>query len=402
MAVPAARATVRNSAGPLLWTAPAAVDNSPIDSIACPTTRLCVAVDRAGDVLWSTNPAGGSRTWHAANVDGRTELTGIACPSSGAVRGRRRRGQRGHRRRTRPADGRRGRSPRSIPARPRTTPTPRGRSFCAASSCPSTGLCVAVDGVGNALASTDPAGGATAWTITHADANRSYGCIGAGLTCQPPLVGVSCPSIARCAAVDFSGNVLTTQNPTAPGPWAQHADRRQSAQLAVGDLVSAYRLLCDGGRDGGPRDHVQPGRAHRAARARAARRAVRDLVPVASLCLASAQTRAGLSGLLGSYNPAARGIDLVAEQPRWRSMRSRARQPSMCVAADDQGDVAAGLTTHAISALLLSPSCSPARHLPTIAALDRTRRSEVRRSQPDRRAGHARVDGAGHDARTPR
>jgi hypothetical protein len=379
MAVPAAQATVRNSAGPLLWTAPAAVDNSPIDSIACPTTRLCVAVDRAGNVLWSTNPAGGSRTWHAANIDGRTELTGIACPSTGlcvAVDGAGNVATSQN-----PTGGQTAWTVVKIDSSPTQNNTDTtGPVLLRGVSCPSTGLCVAVDGVGNALASTDPAGGATAWTITHADVNRSHSCVGAGLTCQPPLVGVSCPSIARCAAVDFSGNVLTTQTPTAPGPWASApTDGNQLSSLwGISCPLIGFCATVDG----------TAGRAitfNPAAPTLQHARALPDALygvwcQSASLCLASVHTRSGLSGLLGSYNPTARASTWSLSS---LGAINTVACPSVavCVAGDDQGEVVAGLTTHAVSGLLLN-RLLPSRHLPTIAALDRKRGTKFVVSSP--------------------
>src|ERR1700693_295330 len=50
-------------------------------------------------------------------------------------------------------------------------------------SCPSSNLCVAVDDVGNAVTSTNPAGGASAWTVTNVD-----------VFSQDGLAGVSCPT----------------------------------------------------------------------------------------------------------------------------------------------------------------------------------------------------------------
>ena len=314
-AVPA-YAAVRNSAGPLLWTAPAGVDSSPIDAIACPSTRLCVAVDRGGRVLWSTNPAGGSHSWLAARVDGGNELTGLSCPSTGlcvAVDGA------GNViTSSDPTGGPTDWTVAKIDSSPTQNNTDTaGPVLLRGVSCPSTGLCVAVDGAGNALESTNPTGGAAAWTITHADTNRRYGCGGSGLTCQPPLVGVSCPSTALCAAVDFSGNILTTQSPTAAGAVAQHAERRQSAQLAVGDLVPVRGLLRDRRWGRRTRDHLQPGGARRATRPVAARRAIWDLVPVA---VAVPRVGADAGRSLRStrlLQPGRGGLDLVGEQPRW-------------------------------------------------------------------------------------
>jgi hypothetical protein len=48
---------------------------------------------------------------------------------------------------------------------------------------------------------TNPTGGAAAWKLTHV--------LGTNL-----VVGVSCPSVALCVAVDYGGNVVTSRNPT--------------------------------------------------------------------------------------------------------------------------------------------------------------------------------------------
>ena len=67
-------------------------------------------------------------------------------------------------------------------------------------SCPSSGLCVAVDSAGNVVISSNPTGEAAAWTVTPVDTNL--------------LNGVSCPSGGLCVAVDQGGNVVTSSNPT--------------------------------------------------------------------------------------------------------------------------------------------------------------------------------------------
>ncbi|MEO6859335.1 MAG: hypothetical protein ABI323_12260 [Solirubrobacteraceae bacterium] len=366
---PAAQAAVPTSAGPLLWTAPGAIDSSAIDSVACPAKNVCVAVDRAGRVLWSTNPLGGTRRWLAARVDAGNELSAIACPSTSLcvavdAAGNVITSQN-------PTGGQSTWTVAKIDSSPTEANSDNtGPVLLRGVSCPSAGLCVAVDGAGNALVSTDPAGGAAAWTITHADTNRTHGCGGAGLACQPPLVGVSCPTIALCAAVDFSGNILTTQNPAVPGPWssAPTAGNQLSSLWGVSCPVVGFCATVNG----------TAGRAitfNPAAPASQRQRSLPDGLygiwcQSASLCLASAHTQAGVSGLLGSYNPAAPtstwslsslgGITAVA-----------CPSAAMCVAVDGEGEVAAGLTTHAIERLLRTDLLRT-RHLPTIAALDRT------------------------------
>lgn len=75
-------------------------------------------------------------------------------------------------------------------------------------SCPSTGLCVAVDSVGDVLISTDPTGGTRAWTKTYEGENS---------TGVESFTGVSCPSTKLCIAVDSEGDVVTSTDPAGGG-----------------------------------------------------------------------------------------------------------------------------------------------------------------------------------------
>lgn len=81
---------------------------------SCPTRSLCVDVDsgRHGEIAFSTDPAGGARTWKTAVIDEGQKVTGVSCTSA-------------HR-------------------------------------------CVAVDSGGNVLSATHPAG--SSWTSSHLDA----------------------------------------------------------------------------------------------------------------------------------------------------------------------------------------------------------------------------------------
>ena len=73
-------------------------------------------------------------------------------------------------------------------------------------SCPSTGLCVAVDGAGDVLGTTDPTGDAGAWAIAASVAKG--------------FEGVSCPSSELCVAVG-DGDVATSTDPTGgAGAWS--------------------------------------------------------------------------------------------------------------------------------------------------------------------------------------
>ena len=112
-----------------------------LQAISCPSVSLCVAADNAGHLISSTRPAGGVHSWRLGRL---------------------------------------------------------AHSFVAL-SCPSASFCVAVDETGDVLTSHQPAQGARAWTRTAGPSGHQLG-------------GLSCPTEARC--VGFSGNtILTASNP---------------------------------------------------------------------------------------------------------------------------------------------------------------------------------------------
>ena len=65
-------------------------------------------------------------------------------------------------------------------------------------------MCVAGDYSGNILTSTDPTGGKRAWTKASAVPGAPFDALGA----------VSCPSVSLCVAGDFYGDILTSTEPT--------------------------------------------------------------------------------------------------------------------------------------------------------------------------------------------
>ncbi len=91
----------------------------------------------------------------------------------------------------------------SGPSGPLTAPT-----GAVAISCPSSGLCVAVDGAGDAIVSTDPTAATPQWSLANIDGSRR-------------LDGVSCASSTLCVAVDSEGAVLVSTQPTQPGSWTR-------------------------------------------------------------------------------------------------------------------------------------------------------------------------------------
>jgi hypothetical protein len=370
-------ANVPAAPGPLLWSDPLPIDLAPLDAVSCPSTALCVAIDRAGGILWSIHPTGPAGDWHLDDVDLGNQLTGISCPSTtlcvavdaiGDVVSS-----------TDPTGGAGEWSVASVDknatALNTDTATP---TLTRAISCPSTSLCVTVDAVGDAFVSTDPTGGTGAWTSTYIDPGRTRGCATAGLACQAPLVGVSCPSTTLCAAVDFSGDILTTSTPTATTAWTLTTTSTPVGSLwALSCPTAGFCASPDGsGRTILTFDPLTPAAidAH----------AVSDAVygiscPTASLCLGDAESRSGTSGLLGTTDP-------TASRPRWLfgppGAVSAVACPSasICIAADGEGNVSTGVPESTI-AHELNVDLLPSRH-PTRQALAEAGSQTVRFASP--------------------
>jgi hypothetical protein len=192
------------AAPPLAWSAPAAFDSGATPSaLACPSESLCVAVDRGGNALGTSDPLASTPTWSTAAIDPGQQLNAVSCAAAGpcvAVDGR------GYAF-VNPQPGVSGWS---------ATPIDGGRALTGI-ACPTASLCVAVDEAGNALASTTP--GAGGWTISSIDPAHH-------------LRAVSCSSQSQCVAVDDAGNVLSSASP-AGGASAWH---RQ--QVDFGALTS--------------------------------------------------------------------------------------------------------------------------------------------------------------------
>ncbi|MGA2321332.1 MAG: hypothetical protein ABSG95_11430 [Solirubrobacteraceae bacterium] len=118
--------------------------HSTVTALACPSVKLCVAVDSAGRVLTSSDPTR-DRPWSVADVDPRV----VTQPGLQASPG------------TPVGPG----SP-SLSGTPAVPPTVVDASLTAV-SCPSRKFCTAVDDFGTIAYSTYPTGGARAWKLTN-------------------------------------------------------------------------------------------------------------------------------------------------------------------------------------------------------------------------------------------
>ena len=154
----------------LTWNEPVAVSQAPfstggtLKSVSCPATTLCVGVDDLGGVVRSTDPTAAAPSWQRQNVQ-RTSVCheGIElfCPAG-----------------------------------------------FSAVSCPSLSLCVAVDGVGDAFVSTDPAAAKPDWATSNIEDSTV-------------VVAISCLSASLCVAVDGNGRALVSHDPAAATPtWS--------------------------------------------------------------------------------------------------------------------------------------------------------------------------------------
>ncbi len=218
-----ATATPTMAASPLSWAGPVRADNQPpfaspaaITGVSCPSVGLCVAVDSVGDVLISTDPTGGTGAWNKAHVG--EDFTGISCPSTRlcvAV------DSEGDVITSTDATG-------GLGAWTKTQVVPvferedidgeeieAGGNRFEAVSCPSESLCVATDAHGDVLTSTDPTGGASAWTRTKVTTPNELGGGNA-------LGGVSCPSVRLCVATAGEGKMVSSTDPTGGvGSWSE-------------------------------------------------------------------------------------------------------------------------------------------------------------------------------------
>jgi hypothetical protein len=183
----------------LSWSVPQEIDSvGALNSISCVSNALCVAVDRDGRVLISTNPTDtGAQTWATKEIDGGRSLTSISCAAGPVMC---------------VAVDAEGHAFTSTDPAAGLASTWRERDIDGSSvlnsvSCSSPSSCVAVDNAGRAIASTDPA--AEAWLTPETIDTGGHS-----------LKSVGCVSTPICVAVDTAGRVLTSSAPS-EGAWSE-------------------------------------------------------------------------------------------------------------------------------------------------------------------------------------
>ena len=193
LVVIAARAQAQTT---LTWSAPVAIDgtNGDLHDISCSSPSLCIAIDASGELLTSTDPAGGAGAWNPTTNFSEQGLTRTACtPSAMCVIG--------------DASGDIFVSTDPTNGSSWTGGAGDGLDTIVSMSCASDTLCVAGDASGNVSVSTNPTGGPGTWSAT------TFGLSDA-------LNGLSCaPGTTQCVGGDAQGNVFWSDDPTNPNAW---------------------------------------------------------------------------------------------------------------------------------------------------------------------------------------
>jgi hypothetical protein len=185
-----------------------------IAAISCPTARLCVAVDDAGDAITSTAPSARRPAWRTSDIVATNQFSSVACPSvslcvaslaSPYVATS-----------TRPTNGSNAW---------KATQVDLGGGSIGGLSCPSISLCAGTGGGGNVVVSADPTGGRGGWRLDKVD-DATFTCFERAFsyTCGATLKAVSCATSSFCLGVDDDGNTVTSTDPAGgTSSWTLHA-----------------------------------------------------------------------------------------------------------------------------------------------------------------------------------
>jgi hypothetical protein len=219
------------------WSKPVRIDTAMqpgggyagFSAIACPTTKLCIAVDNAanGQVAYTTDPTGAASAWTLATVATGVTLDSATCASTTlcVIGG----------------------SERFYSINP-TGGTSAWKAIgslsgsvavMAALTCNTVKLCIGVGygnaGAGLASASASPSLGATAWIASPIGSDPPDQ--GAGL-----VDGVSCPERNFCVAVDGASNAYTSSTPVRGG-WSAAKSLKKASQATISQ-ISCNTKLC--------------------------------------------------------------------------------------------------------------------------------------------------------------
>jgi hypothetical protein len=169
--------------------------NTHMYGISCPTVSFCAVSAGKGKIVTTTNPTGDATAWSKTQLAQPLELRGISCTSASfcvAV---------GEDIDKSTDDGQILTSTEPLGGVWSQALAPGAEGAMFGVSCPSTGLCVSGNAIGNLVVSTNPTGGTAAWDTFD----------GGG---SVQITAASCISASLCVAVDNNGDVLASRDPT--------------------------------------------------------------------------------------------------------------------------------------------------------------------------------------------
>jgi hypothetical protein len=217
-------AGVALASSPLSWSSPTLISPGPetppaLNGVSCPSTSLCVVVDGYGNVISSSQPTSAASWRVSRSYVGRAEYRGLSAVTCASIDFCLASGDGMLQNSTDPAGGAGAwTSHNTVEYVPSNL------------SCPSNGLCVGVHG-SDVWNSTEPRGNILEWKIEDVDEHTMY--------------GISCPSVSLCVAIDAEGDVLTSSEPTG-GKAAWHAAVVDPGH-AIGRVSCASKSLCVAG-----------------------------------------------------------------------------------------------------------------------------------------------------------
>ncbi len=192
-------------------------------SLSCPSVHLCLSVVGPQTVALSTNPAGGAHTWRTSGQPsthlGTEALTCASARLCVATLGDLVLST------SHPAGG---------AATWRSSYLDQGYNPLTAIACTNDQLCVGTDAGGNLITSNAPSTSATAWNVAPL-------AIGSQTS---PMSSLACPSASWCAATTSSGLLITSANPSNAGAWS-------STALGLNDVSCPTATFCVGSDDVG-------------------------------------------------------------------------------------------------------------------------------------------------------
>lgn len=223
-----------------------------LGTVACATAPVCVALDGSGSVFTSTDPLGGARAWKRSMFAYSTGPQAAACTPNGvcvAVVDDSRVFTTSH-----PAGG------GSTWKARRIAPN----DYLASAACPTNSLCVLGSILGKLYVNTDPGNPASTWTVVSVGHTlRSIACPSAE-TCvgvddtrdllasaggvsgpwqivgsvttpagDPTISAIACPTAHQCIAVNNSPSIISSSSPTTSGSWTEHEIDRSNGPSSI-------------------------------------------------------------------------------------------------------------------------------------------------------------------------